>query len=131
MLRVLVRQHALEGRRGAEDEIERQLAAWTAQRSPVEVAEALQQRGIEAVPVQSFPDVFDDPQLAARGHFDVHVHPVRGAFHYERNGFRLSDAPSGYSGPTPTLGQHTETILTHDLGLSAGQVAALRGKGVV
>jgi crotonobetainyl-CoA:carnitine CoA-transferase CaiB-like acyl-CoA transferase len=95
------------------------------------VAEVLQEHGIEAVPVQSFPDVFDDPQLTARGHFDVHVHPARGRFYYERNGFRLSDAKSGYSGPTPTLGQHTDEVLTDFLGCSEAEVAALKESGGV
>lgn len=121
----------LAGRRAAEDEIERRLAEWTARRSPLDAAQALQDRGLEAVPVQSFADVFDDPQLAARGHFDVHAHAVRGAFHYERNGFRLSDAPSGYPGPAPTLGQHTDEVLAEILGCSDAEIAALKESGGV
>ena len=121
----------LEGRRAVEDEIERRLAAWTAQHTPLEAAQALQARGIEAVPVQSFPEVFDDPQLAARQHFDVHLHPARGEFHYERNGFRLSDAPSGYAGPAPTLGQHTDEVLRELLGCSGAEIAALKESGGV
>ena len=46
--------------------------AWTHAR--VEVAETLQAAGIEAVPVQDFGDVHDDPQLAHREHF-VAAHP--------------------------------------------------------
>ncbi len=118
-------------RRAMEDEIERQLSAWTSRRSSIEAAEVLQARGIEAIPVQSFPEVFDDPQLAARGHFDVHVHPMRDAFHYERNGFRLSDAPSGYAGAAPTLGQHTDEVLTEYLGCSNAEIAALKASGGV
>jgi crotonobetainyl-CoA:carnitine CoA-transferase CaiB-like acyl-CoA transferase len=121
----------LDGRRRAEDEIERRLGAWTARRSPLEVAGALQGRGIEAVPVQSFPDVFDDPQLRARGHFEVHLHPVRGEFHYERNGFRLSGAASGYPGPAPVLGQHTDEVLADFLGCSDAEIAALKESGGV
>ena len=34
-------------------------------------------------------------------------------------------------GPAPTLGQHTEQILADDLGLSAGEIAALRDRGIV
>jgi crotonobetainyl-CoA:carnitine CoA-transferase CaiB-like acyl-CoA transferase len=114
-----------------EDEIESRLGAWTAERTSAEVAELLQARGVEAVPVQNFPEVFRDLQLAAREHFDVHVHPVRGEFHYERNGFRLSDARSGYAGPSPTLGQHTEEILADFLGCTEGEIAALKESGAV
>ena len=61
-----------------------------ADRTRAEVAEQLQAAGIEAVPVQDFGDLHDDPQLAHRGHFEPHTHPFLGAGLYERNGFRLS-----------------------------------------
>ena len=44
----------------------------------IEVAEQLQAAGIEAVPVADFGDLHDDPQLAARGHFEPHEHPFLG-----------------------------------------------------
>jgi crotonobetainyl-CoA:carnitine CoA-transferase CaiB-like acyl-CoA transferase len=121
----------LAGRRGREDELEARLGAWTRERTPLEVAELLQARGLEAVPVQSFPEVFDDPQLAARGHVERHTHPVLGVWDYERNGFRLSDAPSGYRGATPTLGQHSDEILADLLHCSAAEIEALRASGGV
>jgi benzylsuccinate CoA-transferase BbsF subunit len=121
----------LEGRLAHEDELEAKLGAWTRRQTSLEVAERLQARGLEAVPVQSFPEVFDDPQLAARGHLERHTHPFLGECHYERNGFRLSDAPGGYAGPAPTLGQHTDEILADFLGYSAAEIDALRGSGGV
>jgi succinate--hydroxymethylglutarate CoA-transferase len=45
--------------------------------------------------------------------------------------FKLSNTPASVRTAPPTLGQHTEAVLMHDLGLSAGHVAALRGKGVI
>ena len=121
----------LEQRLEHASEIEAQVSLWTARHTPLEVAEILQARGLEAVPVQSLAEVFADPQLAARGHFDVHDHPVRGELWYERNGFRLGDAPSGYAGPAPTLGQHTDEILTDLLGCTASEIADLRASGGV
>jgi crotonobetainyl-CoA:carnitine CoA-transferase CaiB-like acyl-CoA transferase len=38
---------------------------------------------------------------------------------------------SGARTAPPTLGQHTETVLTRDLGVTADQLADLRAKGVV
>ena len=100
------------------DEIEAALAAWTRSRSREEIAERLQAAGIEAVPVADFCDLLVDPQLAARGHFVALEHPVLGESYYERNGFRLSDAPGGYDRPTPTIGQHNVEVLESLLGLS-------------
>jgi crotonobetainyl-CoA:carnitine CoA-transferase CaiB-like acyl-CoA transferase len=113
------------------DDVEALVAAWTSQRDRDEVASLLQSRGIEAVPVADFADVFADPQLAHREHFVRLVHPFMGEGAYERNGFRLSDAPSGYDRAGPTLGQDNEEILCGALGISDAELAELVERGVV
>jgi crotonobetainyl-CoA:carnitine CoA-transferase CaiB-like acyl-CoA transferase len=120
----------LDARLSRQGEIEAQIEAWTRDRSSLEVAELLQAEGIEAVPVQSLPEVAEDPQLTARAHFDRHEHPTLGPFDYERNGFRLSEAPGGYSRATPTLGQHTHEIL-RELGYEDAQIKRLEESGGV
>ena len=121
----------LEARLARVDEIEAAVSAWTRDREALEVADRLQAEGIEAVPVADFGDLNDDPQLAARNHF-VHLeHPVLGDSIYERNGFRLSDAPSGYTEPTATLGEHTERVLSDLLELPAGERARLEKVGAL
>ena len=106
------------------------VAAWTAARTRIDVAETLQEIGIEAVPVEDFGDVHDDPQVAHREHFVALTHPFLGDGLYERNGFRLSDAPSGYSRSGPTLGQDQDWVLDELLGLSAAEREALTADGV-
>jgi benzylsuccinate CoA-transferase BbsF subunit len=95
------------------------------------VAAHVQELGVEAVPVADFADVFADPQLAHREHFVALLHPFMGEGRYERNGFRLSDAPSGYERAGPTLGQDNDELLSGVLGLSADEIAALREEGAV
>ena len=83
------------------------ISQWTTSRSALEAAELLQAAGIEAVPVQDFVDVLNDPHLAARQHF-----VALGDGRYERNGFRLRGdglADSTYDRPGPTLGQDDVT----------------------
>ncbi|MBV8950486.1 MAG: CoA transferase, partial [Actinobacteria bacterium] len=101
----------LGGRRARIDDVERAVAEWTQTRTREEVAATLQGAGIEAVPVEDFGDIHDDPQVAARGHFVELTHPFTGRTLYERNGFRLSDAPSGYERSGPTLGQDYDWVL--------------------
>src|SRR5439155_22815115 len=108
-----------------EGDLEEAVSAWTRTRSPLDVAEALQAAGVEAVPVQDFADCFDDPQLRHRGHLVALTHPFLGDGRYERNGFRLSDSPSGYDRPAPTLGQDNGHILGDVLGLSPGDIEQL------
>lgn len=121
----------LERRRARIDEVEKAVAAWTAPRSPLEVAEVLQPLGLEAVPVQDFGDVYEDPQLAFRQHFVNLVHPVMGEGPYERNGFRLSGAPSGYGRTSPTLGQDNEQVLVGLLGMDPAEVDELARSGAL
>jgi crotonobetainyl-CoA:carnitine CoA-transferase CaiB-like acyl-CoA transferase len=113
------------------DEVEAAVARWTATRSRIEVAERLQVAGIEAVPVEDFGDIHDDPQLASREHFVALTHAYMGPGLYERNGFRLSDAPSGYDRAGPTLGQDNDDVLGGLLGLSASDQDRLRSEGAV
>jgi crotonobetainyl-CoA:carnitine CoA-transferase CaiB-like acyl-CoA transferase len=122
---------SLEERLVRVDEIEAALSAWTRTRSREDVAARLQDQGIEAVPVADFLDLLADPQLAARGHFVPLDHPVIGESHYERNGFRLSDAPGGYLRPTPTIGQHNVEVLESLLGLSPAERERLVRSGGV
>ncbi len=113
------------------DEVEKLVAGWTVARSRAEIADALQADGIEAVPVCDFGDLHDDPQLAHRAHFVPLTHPFMGDNLYERNGFRLSNAPSGYDRAGPTLGQDNEWVLGDVLGLSPAEVEALATTGAL
>jgi crotonobetainyl-CoA:carnitine CoA-transferase CaiB-like acyl-CoA transferase len=106
------------------------VSAYTTTRTPLEVAEALQAAGVEAVPVQDFGDQHTDPQIAHRGHFVPRTHPFLGPSLYERNGLRLSDAAAGYDRSGPTLGQDQDWVLGTLLGLGPDEQAALAADGV-
>lgn len=106
------------------------VATWTRSRTRIEVAEALQAAGLEAVPVEDFGDVHTDPQVAHRRHFVPLTHPAMGPGLYERNGFRLSDAPAGYVRPGPTLGQDQDWVLGEILGLDPPEREKLAADGV-
>ena len=118
-------------RKAREAELEELVAAWTAARTRADVEETLQARGIEAVPVEDFADLHDDPQLARREHFEPHTHPFLGPGLYERNGFRMSDAPGGYEQSGPTLGQDTDWVLRDLLGCTEAEIEALKASGAV
>jgi len=121
----------LAERRARVDEVEALVSAWTATRTRTEVAETLQALGVEAVPVQDFADVHHDEQLAARDHFVELEHPFLGPGLYERNGFRLSGAASGYDRAGPTLGQDNDWVLGGILGLDTDTQSRLRDEGAV
>jgi crotonobetainyl-CoA:carnitine CoA-transferase CaiB-like acyl-CoA transferase len=113
------------------DEVEAAVEAWTATRTREEVADLLQAAGIEAVPVQDFGDVHDDPQVAFRAHFVPLTHPYMGDGLYERTGSRLGDAPHGYDRSGPTLGQDNDWVLGELLGLSPSERKQLEADGAL
>ena len=123
---------ALENRLAAEDAIEKIIGEITHHRTADDLAKQLQYAGIEAVPVADFEDLLlRDPQLKQRGHF-VHLNRSEtGESIYERNGFRLDAATSDYHHPSPLLGEHTQDILRHVLGLHADQIYALKESGAI
>jgi formyl-CoA transferase len=47
------------------------------------------------------------------------------------NPMKLSSTPVEIRSAPPALGQHTDTILQDDVGLSADEIAALRVAGVI
>jgi crotonobetainyl-CoA:carnitine CoA-transferase CaiB-like acyl-CoA transferase len=120
-----------EGRAADIDRVEAAVGAWTASRSRADVSSTLQAAGIEGVPVQDFGDIHDDPQAAAREHFVELNHPVMGRGLYDRNGFRLSGAPSGYDRAGPTLGQDNQWVLGEILGLSPAEQQRLAEDGAL
>lgn len=120
-----------EARAAAVDDVEALVSAWTAARTPDEVAATLQASGIEAVPVSDLGDASADPQLHHRHHFVTLEHPCMGECGYERNGFRLSQAPAGFTRSSPTLGEHNDAILGDVLGLDPAQRQRLLDDGVL
>ena len=120
-----------EARRAAVDEVEDLVTAWTATRAPEDVANTLQGAGIEAVPVADLGDASADPQLRHRRHFVNLEHPCMGVCGYEHNGFRLSDAPAGFTRSSPTLGEHNTYVLGEVLGLSGAEQQRLLDDGVL
>lgn len=84
-------------------------------------------------PVNTIDRVFADPQVQARGMAtSILGHP------YNPDGvpaiaypLKLSETPATYRRPPPILGQHTEEVLTQELGLDADTVAKLRDAKVI
>ncbi len=122
----------VESRLDAQDDVEDAIADITRGRDAEEIATQLQYAGVEAVPVADFEDLLErDVQLAHREHFIRLERAVTGESIYERNGFRLSDAESGFSRASPLLGEHTDEILTGILGYDGAGVNRLRDSGAI
>ncbi len=91
----------------------------------------LEQAGVPCGPINRLDEVFDNPQVQARGMKIELPHPAAGQVSLVRSPMKMSATPPRHDMPPPMLGQHTDEVLAELLGQDAQQIAALRAKGVV
>jgi crotonobetainyl-CoA:carnitine CoA-transferase CaiB-like acyl-CoA transferase len=84
-------------------------------------------------PVNSLDQVFEDPQIRARGMKLTMPYPgsERGEVDLIANPIRFSGTPVAYRRPPPTAGQHSQEILNELLELTEEEIAALRYGGII
>jgi formyl-CoA transferase len=100
------------------------------ERTAEEWVEIIRREKVPCGPINSIREVFDDPQVRARGLVVELPHPTIGAVRTVASPLRLHDAPPTYRRHPPLLGEHTDEVLAEQ-GYSDGEVAALREEGVV
>ncbi len=109
------------------------IEGWAATRTRMEVCEQLGRAGVAAAPCLRAGEVVADPHVAARDML-VEIERTDGV---ERpvlvpgNPVRMTDLQIGPETRPPWLGEHTDEVLTDDLGLDADQLGALRDRGVI
>ena len=81
--------------------------------------------------MNSLDDLPDDPQMKANDHIVDFDHPNFGPTPMVGIPVGLSETPGSIRTPAPEHGQHTELILTEELGYSWDEVAELREKNVL
>jgi crotonobetainyl-CoA:carnitine CoA-transferase CaiB-like acyl-CoA transferase len=93
--------------------------------------ERLGRAGVPCGSVRDLREVFDDAQIAAREMVVPMTHPAAGDIRVLGSPLKLSDTPATQRTPPPTLGQHTDAVLSRDLGLTRDAIGDLRASGVV
>ncbi|MBP7651030.1 MAG: CoA transferase, partial [Phenylobacterium sp.] len=121
--------HASRGVNQAElDEI---IAAWTKGFALSDLLALLEADGIPSGRVFRAPDMLENEQYKARETIVETDHPVFGKIKMQGAFPKMSETPGKVRWPGPTLGQHTDEVLTGLAGLDAETVAQLRAKGIV
>ena len=88
------------------------------------------QAGIPCGPINSVPEVVNDPQVLARNMIVNVPHPNVPDLRMPGSPMKLPDTPPTIRRPPPLLGQHNEEVLTQ-LGYKPKEIAALRHEGVI
>jgi crotonobetainyl-CoA:carnitine CoA-transferase CaiB-like acyl-CoA transferase len=93
--------------------------------------EQLQAAGVPCGPISSVSQAVDDLHTLAREMIRHVAHPAMGEYRQVGNPVKMSDTPAALRRAPPTLGEHTDEVLTNELGYTPGRIAALRASGVV
>jgi crotonobetainyl-CoA:carnitine CoA-transferase CaiB-like acyl-CoA transferase len=100
-------------------------------RTTHEWVEALETAGVPNGPINDIQQVFEEPQVIARGMKVELEHPLAGKVPLVASPMRFSATPLEFKAPPPTLGQHTDEVLRDVLDMSDADIAQLRGAGIV
>jgi crotonobetainyl-CoA:carnitine CoA-transferase CaiB-like acyl-CoA transferase len=112
-------------------ELTRVLVEVFRQRSTREWVVLLDGAGVPNGPINDIAQVFEEPQVKARG-IRIELEHANGArLPMVASPMRFSDTPLEYRLAPPLLGEHTEEVLRGLLGKSDAEIARLRADGAI
>ena len=117
----------------AREQITALLEPWFAERSYQQVADALDARNVCWGQYQSIAElVARDPECSEDNPlFQMVEQPGIGAYLTPTSPLQFSGFERQAARPAPTVGQHTEEILAHELGMSSAEIGKLHDSGIV
>jgi crotonobetainyl-CoA:carnitine CoA-transferase CaiB-like acyl-CoA transferase len=95
-----------------------------------EIVELMRERGVPATAIHDMEDVFEHPQVRARGMRATVDHPSGAEIEMPGVPMHFSETGAGVRRHPPGLGEHTDEILG-ELGRSPEEIERLREDGVV
>jgi formyl-CoA transferase len=116
-----------------ESDIRPAIESWAASMTTVEASQAMGTAGVAAGPCFSDEQVVHDPHVAAR-HMLVEVPRTDGVDQpvlVPGNPIKMSAVADGPDSRVPWLGEHTDEVLSAELGLTDAELAELREDGVI
>jgi crotonobetainyl-CoA:carnitine CoA-transferase CaiB-like acyl-CoA transferase len=111
-------------------ELERVIEEVTVKRSRAHWLEQCEAAGIPAGPIHSVPEALADLHAQERGMVQEYDYPGVGRVKALGNPVKLSRSPASLYKGAPRLGEDNDAVL-RELGLSAGEIGALRANGAV
>lgn len=112
------------------DELDAEISQWTRGHTKFEAMRILCEGGVAASAIYDTMEVLHDPHLKERGFIEEIEHPVAGPVTLMGSPLRMSASRVPLRA-APLLGADTSTVLASELGLSEGDLAALRREGAI
>ena len=103
---------------------------WTSTRKVTDIVELLLANSVPCSPILTVDQLANDPHIAGAREMIVEMdHPARGKMKVINNPIKFSATKTAIRSTSPQLGQHTAQVMGEVLGLSAGQIEALKENG--
>jgi len=100
-------------------------------RTTREWVKLLDDAGVANGPINTIKEVFEEPQVIARGMKFELPHAAAGKVSLVASPMKFSGTPLKHDMPPPVVGQHTDEILRAVLGKTDAEIAALKAAGAV
>ncbi len=113
------------------DAVEASLIDWLSNETRQQAFEKAQAQHVPCFPVNLPSEVADNPQYKSRGFFVEHDHSAAQVVRMPGAPCVFSRTPWQLRHGAPRLGEHNLMILGERLGLSADELARLRGDGII
>jgi len=120
----------LKCRKDYEEELNRLVEEWTVTHTAEEIMSLMQEAGVAAGVVQNAQDLYQDPQMNARGYFWKMEHKEMGEFTHLGQPSILSKTPAEPQRPAPCLGEQAEYVCKELLGMPENDFDKLLLDGV-
>jgi benzylsuccinate CoA-transferase BbsF subunit/naphthyl-2-methylsuccinate CoA transferase subunit len=120
----------LAARKQNEDELEALIQKWTSAHTVEEVVATLQKANVAVGAVADSRCLSTDANLTARDFWVYKEHPEVGTMQHAGIPWKMSGTPTEVKSAAPTLGQHTDEVLT-ELGYRASDIDQLRKLGAL
>ncbi len=111
-------------------ELYEEFAKWTRERTKHEVMQILGEAGVPCSATLDTQELHTDPHLVERGFIKTIDHPMHGEVKLLGFAPRLSESDVPID-RAPLLGEHTDEVLTEELGLAPEEIRTLRQDGVL
>jgi len=117
-------------RRQHRAELEEIVKTWASGKTRQEIWDGLRELDYFGAPVLSIGEVMEDRHIKERRAFIEREHPTAGPTTLLAPWIHLSKTPTGIHHDAPTIGQHTDEVLS-ELGFTKAELSDLRAEGVV
>lgn len=112
------------------DELREKLRPFLLEKTTAEWMEIFLKQGLPSGPAQTYEEFFDDPQVKAMDMNPTLEHPLIGPIRVAGVPLHFEKTPGAIQFTAPTLGQHTDDVLS-EIGYNANEIRELRSSDAV